>query len=110
MEDPMVKVILGAIQDLEARLESFSVYEGEFDTISQKLKSQAVYLYTPADFLVDGLFEAVIKETPATRRWSLCHDMKYLSGYGPETLTESDLNWIEEDRLQWATGWHRMEN
>jgi hypothetical protein len=68
----MVKVVLGSIEELEARLESFSVYEGEFDTISQKLKSQAVYMYSPADFLVDSLFETIIEDgCPAPPGWNV---------------------------------------
>lgn len=71
MEDRMVKVILGSVEELEARLESFATnVAGEYDTVSQGLKVQAVYMFSPAEFLIDGLLEAIIEdEYPAPPGW-----------------------------------------
>ena len=71
MEDLMVKVILGAIEELEQRLETFATnVAGEYDTVSQTLKAQAVYMYTPAPFLIDNLFEDIIEDhAPAPAGW-----------------------------------------
>lgn len=73
MEDRMVKVVLGTIQELEARLEVFATnVAGEFDTVSHSLKVQAVYMYTPASFLVDDLIEAIIEDhAPAPSGWNV---------------------------------------
>ena len=77
MEDHMVKVLLGSVEELEARLDLFATNVAhEFDTVSKALKDQAVYLHTPAPFLIDGLFEAIIEDpAPAPPGWNVREEL-----------------------------------